>query len=166
MTTLTKELRQTTAADVMTREVLSVHEDLAVRELVDFLTENSISGAPVLDAQDRLVGVVTVTDIAEKGRQEADIAFEGSDPRLSLRALDEQLDFEEMRSLHLEADDRVVSDIMTRTVFTVPSDMPVPEIARQLVAGRIHQIFVTNLEGRLVGVVSALDLIGLLAEEA
>jgi CBS domain-containing protein len=166
MTTLTKKLRQTTAADVMTREVLSVHEDLAVRELVDYLMENSISGVPVLDAEDRLVGVVTVTDIAEKGRQEADVAFEGSDPRLSLRALDEQLDFEEMRSLHLETDDRIVSDIMTRTVFTVPSDMPVPEIARELVAGRIHRIFVTNLEGRLVGVVSALDLIGLLVEEA
>jgi CBS domain-containing protein len=153
-----------TAADLMTRDVLTVHEDLGVRELADFLTENGISGVPVLDSEGRPVGVVTVTDITEMGRREPDVRVDRSDPRFFVRSFDEQLDFEELRTFHLENEESVVRDIMTPKVLSVPSDMPVPEIAKEMISARIHRLFVTDLGGQLVGVVSALDLLKLLAE--
>jgi CBS domain-containing protein len=53
---------------------------------------------------------------------------------------------------------------MTPTVYTVPEKTPVAKIAQTMVAGRIHRVFVTR-RGRVVGIVTSLDLVGLLAEK-
>ena len=157
---------EVTAADLMTREVLSVHEDLGVRELADFLTENEISGVPVLDSDGKPVGVVTVTDITEMDRHEPHLTEDRSDPRFFVRSFDDQLDIEELKGFHLEDEDRAVRDIMTPRILTVSTDTPAFEIAREMISGRIHRLFVTNLSGQLVGVVSALDLLRLVAEKS
>jgi CBS domain-containing protein len=151
-----------TAIDLMTSEVLSVRPDMSVRELADFLAENEISGAPVVDDDEKLIGVVSATDIAEKSRAEADFIVERSDPRFYVRSFDDTLDVEEMRNLHIENEDMLVRDIMTPKAITVPADLPVAEIAREMVSGRIHRVFVTNLEGRMIGIVTALDLLKIL----
>ncbi len=69
-----------------------------------------------------------------------------------------------MRNLHIENEELLVRDIMTPKVFTVTVDTPIAVIAREMISGRIHRVFVTNLEGRVIGIVSALDLLKLLAE--
>jgi CBS domain-containing protein len=134
------------ARDVMISPVLSVREGQTVPELVTFLTENSISGAPVMDARGKLVGVVSVEDIAEDGtpvsRRESGSHDRGRKRRVSGGA-------------------RHVSDIMTPTFFTVPDDTPACEIAKTMVAGRIHRLLVTR-NAQIVGIVSALDLLKLL----
>ena len=69
---------------------------------------------------------------------------------------------EDVRPLHIESDDLLVRDIMTPTVYTVPENTPVAKIARTMVAGRIHRLMVTR-GGRVVGIVTSLDLVRLLA---
>ena len=56
-------MKELTAKDVMTREVLAVGADWPLERLADFPVENSISGAPVTSEDGRLLGVVSVTDI-------------------------------------------------------------------------------------------------------
>lgn len=63
------------AADVMHRGVLTVRESLTVRELSEFLLQNGISGAPVVDAGGRLMGVVSQTDIVRFEREEPGVSF-------------------------------------------------------------------------------------------
>jgi predicted transcriptional regulator len=155
-----------TAADVMISEVLWVRDEMTVRELADFLAENEITGAPVLDGGDRLVGVVSVTDIAEKSRTQGEEVVDRSNPQYYVRAFDEGLDMEDMKSLHIENDTQLVRDIMTPAIYTVPADMPIAAVAREMVSGRIHRVFVTNLEGAVVGIVTALDVLQLIADEA
>ena len=58
-------MRPITAADLMSPEVLTVREDLPVADLAAFLMRHDITGAPVVDAEGRLVGVVSVVDIAD-----------------------------------------------------------------------------------------------------
>ncbi len=164
MTTTRAAIETATAADLMTSGVLSVHPDMGVRELADFLAENEISGVPVIDSDGKLVGVVSATDIAEKSRSEEDLTLDQSDPRFFVRAFDDKLDVEEMRNLHIENEELLVREIMTPRVFTVSGDTPVSRIAREMVAGRIHRVFVTNLEGSVTGIVTALDLLKLIAE--
>jgi len=53
-------------------EVLTVRVDLTVRELAAFLTEKQISGAPVVDGSGRLVGLVSLTDVAENDAERPD----------------------------------------------------------------------------------------------
>ena len=140
-------LTKTLARDVMMSPVLSVREDHTVHELVTFLTANSISGAPVLDARGKLVGVVSVADIAEDETPVSRRPRSGSHGHGPKR--------------RVGGGARHVSDIMTPTFFTVPDDTPACEIAKTMVAGRIHRLLVTR-DGQIVGIVSALDLLKLL----
>src|SRR5262245_44883386 len=117
-----------TAKDVMCPEVLALRADMTVREAAEFLTAHQFSGAPVLDEKGHLVGVVSLTDLAENEDQVDDVA---------------------------------VREIMTPTVYTVPDDAPVPEIARTMIAGRIHRLLVTRGK-HVVGIVTPLDLLRLL----
>jgi CBS domain-containing protein len=154
-------MKTLTAKDVMNPEVLTVRVDLTVRELAAFLTENQISGAPVVDLDGRLVGVVSVTDVAENDAERPDLAGDRSIPE-DVRGWENRMDAEDVRPLHIESDDLLVRDIMTPTVYTVPEETPVPELAHAMVAGRIHRLLVTH-RGRAVGIVTSLDLVRLLA---
>jgi CBS domain-containing protein len=124
-------MRTMTARDVMHAEVLGVRADMTALEAAGFLTENQIAGAPVLDEHGHLVGVVSLTDLAENEEESGTV---------------------------------LVSEIMTPTVYTVPDDTPVPEIASTMIAGRIHRLFVTR-KRRVVGIVTPLDLLRLLTGE-
>ena len=150
------------AKDVMNTQVLTVRVDLTVRELAAFLIENQISGAPVVDYDGRLVGVVSLTDVAQNDTERPDLVEDRSSPAVSVRGWEERMNPEDVRPLHIESDDLLVRDIMTPTVYTVPENTPVAKIARTMVAGRIHRLLVTR-GGRAVGIVTSLDLVGLLA---
>lgn len=137
------------ARDVMVSPVLGVREDQTLSELATFLTENSISGAPVLDARGKLVGMVSALDLAENDAPPSRRPESGSPARGPQRRVGGR--------------GRRVSDIMTPTFFTVPDDTPASEIAKAMIAGSIHRLLVTR-NGQIVGIVSALDLLRLLTE--
>ena len=134
--------------DVMNTGVLTFRDDGTVAELAAYLMDKEISGVPVVDAKGRLVGVVSVTDIVEQRTREH-----------------ETTDVEELRRASQHANNVLVRDIMTPTVFTVPDDTAVAEVARTMIAGRIHRLFVTR-GGNVVGIVTTLDLLKLVAHEA
>lgn len=50
-------------ADIMTREVVTVQRDWTVEEAADTLLAHKISGAPVVDDNGRLCGIITQTDL-------------------------------------------------------------------------------------------------------
>lgn len=152
-------MKEKIAADVMSAQVLAVRPDMTVHELVSFLIENQITGAPVLDAAGRLVGVVSETDIAEAEMEREEAVDDRADPAFDLRGWEEEAEPDEIQKLHLlAADDMTVRDIMTPTAYTVPHDTPVSDLARTMVAGRIHRLLVTR-DGYVVGIVTSLDLL-------
>lgn len=60
--------------DVMNRKVVSFHEDTPVKEIADTLSEKDITGAPVLDADGHVVGIVSEVDVfTKRGRTARDI---------------------------------------------------------------------------------------------
>ncbi len=155
-------MKTTTARDVMSSPVLTIKDSATIEELSTLLTENAISGVPVVDGRGRLVGVVTLTDIAEQA-PEGEGEYER--PGWFHAAWRDRLNPEDLQGLHVEQRTRLVRDIMTPAVYTIPQETPVHEVARTMTAGRIHRLLVTN-EGRVVGIVSALDLLKLLVEPA
>ena len=152
-------MKELTAADVMSPDVLAVEPGMTVHELACFLTEHQITGAPVLDRGGRLVGVVSETDLAEAETERGEAVDDRSDPGADLRGWEDEAEPDEMRELHLHVTStQTVGDIMTPTAYTVPDDTTVSEVARTMVTGRIHRLLVTRA-GRVVGIVTTLDLL-------
>lgn len=142
---------QVTAGDVMHKRVVTVRPNMLVRELARLLDEKRISGAPVVDRDGRIVGVVSKSDLVHHELDDVD-AHEAEDSHLP-------------KGFHIESPDRTrVADIMTPSVVEVPKDAPVSGLARMMRRRRIHRVFVT--QGRkLQGIVTTLDLLRLLEKK-
>ena len=146
------------AKDIMNTDVLSVRDDMTVQELAGFLTEREILGAPVVDSEGEVVGVVSCTDIVQSTTNEADILLE-KPTGFYEHGWEDKLDPEEMVRLHVEENESLpVREIMTPTIYTVPEDTALAEIAKAMVAGRIHRLLVTR-GSRLVGIITTLDML-------
>ncbi|HEX3528497.1 MAG TPA: CBS domain-containing protein [Thermoanaerobaculia bacterium] len=156
-------MRPITASDLMNPRVLTVSRDLRVSELANFLVAHDISGAPVVDGSGKLVGVVSLNDIAEVlADDEEEDGDRGTDFFAS--EWDEGLSREEIEELPPDAGELTVVDIMTPEVFTVGEETTVSEIAGTMIASHVHRLLVTR-EDRVVGIISTSDLLGLLVEE-
>ncbi len=148
------------AADVMTESVFLAEADWPVSRLAEFFLQNGISGSPVVSSGNKLVGVVSHTDVVRHSTQSLDDRDQTHDYYLGVLEL--QVSPEDMLGIHLDAsEDTRVADIMTPMVFQVAENTPIAEIAETMIRGRIHRVFVTRA-GKIVGVIAALDLIKLL----
>ena len=144
----------------MNTEVLSVQDDMTVQELATFLTEREILGAPVVDSEGEVVGVVSCTDIAQNAVREnqARIDFFG-------QGWEDKMDPEDLQDLPVENESLLVREIMTPTIYTVPKDTLISEIAKAMVAGRIHRLLVTR-GTQLVGIITTLDLLKIFFDDS
>lgn len=152
------------AKDVMNTEVVRASDSMSIRELASFLTKQEITGAPVEDENGNLVGVVSLSDVASDLSEKGSLQRDLSRPEFYLGGWEEEYASEEIERFHLEYEDQdlLVRDIMNPVVYSVPEETLVREIAKTMIAGRIHRLMVTR-DGELVGIVTTLDLLKLLA---
>lgn len=137
----------------MTTAVTTVTPETTVEELGRLFVEKGISGAPVLDTDGGLYGIVTENDLIRQNRRfhiptvlrlfDAFIPLEGSS---SIE--------EEIRLMSASK----VSDICTRQVITVGPDASLQDIATIMSDKGIHLIPVLQ-EGKLSGIIGKIDLI-------
>jgi len=131
-----------TARDIMTKEVLTVTPATPLREFARLCAEDGVSGAPVIQVDGKLVGIVSKTDLVTRLLDE--------DPRWGT-ASDE-------RTHRLSDDERQVQDIMNDQVLTVSPDAPLREIAAGMAEGRVHRVVVMDGD-KIAGIVTSLDLL-------
>jgi len=72
MTTTKKVLAPLTARDLMTREVVTIPQEMALWDAAGLLVKNQISGAPVVDGQGKCVGVLSVADFVRAVTKDAE----------------------------------------------------------------------------------------------
>ena len=125
---------QTLARDIMTKTVIRVNDDWTVNELARFLTDRGISGAPVVNGEGRLVGVVSLTDIARAtGDGHAALGNQ------SLYQPELNLSLDDVRGFSIQSSSELtVRQIMTPLVFEVGADGSWPHPPR-LRGGRGHR---------------------------
>jgi predicted transcriptional regulator len=149
------------AGDLMSEEILTVDADMTTGELARYLIDAEISGAPVVDGQGHLIGVVSMTDI---GRNLAESP--GLDPPQSsgfYRDVSPDLTLEDLGQRFVEERAVIVRDVMTPVIHQVPVTATVPEVARIMVEQHIHRLVVTRGK-EPVGIIAGMDLLRLLAE--
>jgi CBS domain-containing protein len=146
----------------MTRGVHTVGPDWSVGRLVEFLTDHSISGAPVVGDDGAPLGVVSVTDIA-RSRNLVETVAEHPHSYFT-RGIERAVAREELKNFHGEDEsEATVRDIMTPVVFSVEETATVQDVADAMVRGRIHRVFITK-NSKMVGVISSLDLLPLIRD--
>jgi CBS-domain-containing membrane protein len=150
-------LRAETAADLMTRNPVSIAVDAPVQEAVAFLTEKGFSTAPVIDWAGRAVGVVSCTDILVHDREKVEYA--ASTLKYSARSELELATVGEKGLLDGFHDIARVSDIMTPAVFSVTPETPAERVVNDMLALKVHHLFVVDNQGILIGVISPIDVL-------
>lgn len=155
-------MKQPTAKDIMNREIVRVADDMSVSELAGFLVDHEISGAPVENQEGKLVGVVSLTDIALAASGNG-IVLDSSNPGFFVRGWEDVLDVEEMAKFRVEDEGLRVRDIMTPNIYSVGEETPVSEVARTMLGSHLHRLLVTRGE-KVVGIITTSDLLRLVAE--
>ena len=146
------------AMDVMTTGVITVDPDMSVQAVAKLLSERGISGVPVVDAADRLVGIVSEGDLLHR--------VETGTERLTGRRrswwLDTIASDRELARDYVKSHGRTAKDVMTCEVISVTETTDLAEIAMLLETKRIKRVPVLR-EGQIVGIVSRANLVRALA---
>jgi acetoin utilization protein AcuB len=125
------------AADIMTKNPISVAPDAAISEVLQLMLENEIRHIPVV-ARGQLEGVISDRDLR----------------RYQLTAVMENLSQAEAKLR------RPVSDLMTGDVISVGRESDITEIIDILLENKIGAVTVVDeVEGGLVGIVSYMDVL-------
>ena len=144
------------AMDVMTTEVITVDEHASVQALAELLCDRGISGAPVVDANNRLVGIVSEGDLLHR-------AETGTERRAERRRSWWLASIaSDMARDYVKSHGRTVKEIMTRNVVSVGEMADLADIAMLLETSRIKRVPVVR-DGKLVGIVSRANLVRALA---
>ncbi len=152
--------------DAMQKNVITIKNDMKIEEAARILRENKISGAPVIDKKNRLVGMLSEGDIIR--------LLEVHSPKLNL-ILPSPLDLIELpiRMKH-EYDEIVkgikkasltlVDEIMTRKLITIKPDQSISDAAELMDKHKIKRLPVVDDKGNLIGIITRGDIIGALVK--
>jgi len=134
--------------DMMTRDVITVSPDTSLKEVGQMLKEKRISGVPVVDSTERIVGIITITDI--------------------LRLLEEIYQWQilegKITGLHVselvgkERLNTKVASVMKKNVSTLDENSTLNDLMRLMFSRKIHTIPVTK-DDKLVGIIGKRDLV-------
>jgi CBS domain-containing protein len=136
----------TTVKDVMTTHVVAVRLNATYKDMATRLREFRVSAFPVLDDDDKVIGVVSEADLLTK----------------------EALEFYPTRGLvggllhgheHSKAAAVTAADLMTRPPVTIGPHESVSRAARLMYARKVKRLPVVDAEGRLIGIVSRADVL-------
>jgi CBS domain-containing protein len=139
-------MKSWTVDDVMTRVVVSVEESAGYRTVVDLLIGRRVSAVPVVDASQRVTGVVSEADLLRK------IEYAGDEsPRL--------FEGRRRRGERGKALAGTVAELMSAPAVTVPAGTSIADAARLMDGEDVKRLPVVDDLGRLVGVVTRSDLL-------
>jgi CBS domain-containing protein len=142
------------AADIMVRDVITIGPEESVAQAARLMTRNDVSALPVIDADGRLIGIISEADLLR--REEIDTAdrrpwwLESVTPAATLAA--------EFAKSH----GKRVADLMSENVISAGEDASLNEIAGVLELNRIKRVPIVR-DNKLVGIVSRANLIQALA---
>lgn len=142
-----------TANDIMTKDVVAVTKDATIETLAKLLSENKISGMPVLDENGKLAGIVTENDLISQNK------------RLHIPTVvsifDAVIYLESSKKFEDELKKMIgtkVWDICTKKVITISKDTTLTMIATIMAEKKVHLLPVMDGD-TLVGIVGKADIV-------
>jgi CBS domain-containing protein len=132
-------------ADVMTFNVVAVRRDAEFKEIVEVMHRRRLSAFPVLDDHDNVIGVVSEADLLPRQAYPARPSAVRHDPR---------------RKVPVKAGALTAGELMTSPAITIQARATVSQAARVMQGHQIKRLPVVGDDGKLIGIVSRVDLLG------
>ena len=147
--------------DAMEKNVIKFHADDKISDVAQQLRDNKISGAPIVDDNNKVIGIVSEGDIMR--------LLEVHSPRLNL-VLPSPLDVIELPirmkyELDEIAEDMnraasvIIGEIMTKKVYTIKEEDDISDAAQFMDTHSVNRLPVVDDEGKLIGIITRGDLI-------
>jgi CBS domain-containing protein len=134
------------ARELMRGEPITVPATMPFGELLHLFVVAGIGGAPVVDAAGAVLGMVTATDLL----------------RAADEVLDADLDPGESKDPAGRFDTLTARELATPEVVWVAPDASIAHVAQRMREAGIHRVLVGE-RGRLEGVLTAFDLLGVIS---
>ncbi len=144
----------------MNQDVAAVHAEDDVETLLRLLRDQQLPGVPVVDHSDRVVGIVTESDLVIRD-QDADIRLPHHIDLFGGVLFLEPIKHYEDRLRRAFAS--TVADMMTRDPITVGAEDSVSHAARLIAKHRHNRLPVIGEDGKLLGIVTRIDVLEALA---
>jgi len=135
--TLYWKIENNLVSDVMTRDVECVHEDTSFKDVVAILEKHRVSALPVVDAENRVVGIVSESDLLAK-------VVAGAEARDETRR---------------KSQAETARDLMHSPAVTVQPQVSIVHAARTAALAHVRRLPVVDVHGALVGIVTRSDLL-------
>jgi CBS domain-containing protein len=138
------------ASDIMTRTVITVDEQAPIAEALRLMLGKAISGLPVVDFNNQLVGIITAGDFFRR----AELAMERPIAPWKTLLFGPWSSAQEYVRTHA----RTVGSVMTRETLCIVEDTPLSMIVRMMEQGHVKRLPVTK-DGKVIGIVSRRDVL-------
>jgi len=152
-------MSQLRVRDIMTTQVVTLSGSDTVKDATIKFAVDNVSGAPVVDDDYRLIGIISDSDILTL-IVKYDKRLHLKDPDLHMLAtpMDENIDDEILRKASKEISETKVSDLMSRTVLTTSPDSRIMDVLTSMINMDVNRVPVLE-KGVLVGIVTRCDII-------
>ncbi|WP_328766634.1 CBS domain-containing protein [Streptomyces sp. NBC_00286] len=144
-------MKTSKVGEVMTAEVIEARQETPFKDVAQLLARHRISGLPVVDADDKVLGVISETDLI---RRQAAKAERDRGGRFRLPALRRKA-----RIAPAKARAMTAGQLMSTPAITVHPEQPVADAARVMERHHIERLPVVDEEDRLIGIATRRDLL-------
>lgn len=138
---------KTSVGEVMTKDVITVKKDADIHEVSRLLSESRISGAPVVNDENSVIGIITEADVLSMTGMKHGHTFKDIIRHILGEPLPER------------REGKRVEDVMTSPSITTTPNADIREVAKILNEKRIKRLPVIDEKGKLVGIISRADIV-------
>lgn len=158
-------LQELVASDIMQRDMITVSPGDTLRQALALMTENHVTGLPVMDSKSRCIGLITASDVL--GFEEEHAEDDSEDGMLQHYNADigkwesvpvSAFGLEEFGDVHVE-------EVMSRDLVSVTRDSPLKDVAQLMLDEDVHRVLVMDDKFRLYGIISSFDFVRVVAEK-
>lgn len=139
--------RELLVSEVMTKDVISISKYENVMKVADILAEKNISGLPVVDREQKVVGVITQADI---------ISVLGVGREHTIKDLLKSMLGEPLPERRLGD---IVGDVMTSPAITIRPEATIAEAVDMMDQRKIRRLTVVDAHDRLIGIITRADIL-------
>lgn len=143
---------------VMQTQVMTLRPEMSAQDAGRLFAEHKLTGAPVIDDANRVLGVVSQSDLIRLDTAPPSTATAGA-------FFTNIADYADLGALPADESMVRIDTLMSHRVLSVASESPLTEAARLMREHRVHRLLVIDGD-RLCGIVTAFDLLIAIEEAA